>query len=248
MFLNIQSLIALGTLVFLVKKVDDMFKPTKKIIKEWNTVGKIYASVERIGEILDRKPAVADAPNAIAAPHFKGHVAVQRCQLRLYARAGGCEGGSRRLSRAWRCATSTLIMKPGEVVALVGGSGAGKSTIVQLLPRLYDPHAGSITIDGADIRSFTLDSLRSRMSMVLQEAILFVGTVADNIAYGRQNASREEVIAAAMQASAHEFIEQLPEWLRHRAERARRQSFGRAAPAHRDRARVHPQYADPDPR
>ena len=102
-------------------------------------------------------------------------------------------------------------MKPGEVVALVGGSGAGKSTIVQLLPRLYDPHAGSITIDGADIRSFTLDSLRSRMSMVLQEAILFVGTVADNIAYGRQNASREEIIAAAMQASAHEFIEQLPE-------------------------------------
>src|SRR6185369_6675209 len=84
---------------------------------------------------------------------------------------------------------------PGEVVALVGGSGAGKSTIVQLLPRLYDPHAGKITIDGTDIRDFTLDSLRARMSMVLQEAILFTGTVAENIAYGRQDASREEIIA-----------------------------------------------------
>jgi ABC-type multidrug transport system ATPase subunit len=93
----------------------------------------------------------------------------------------------------------------------VGGSGAGKSTIVQLLPRLYDPHIGTITFDGQDIRSYTLDSLRGQMSMVLQEAILFTGTVAENIAYGRQNATREEIIAAAMQASAHEFIEKLPD-------------------------------------
>jgi ABC-type multidrug transport system fused ATPase/permease subunit len=210
-FLNIESLIALGTLVFLVKKVDDMFKPTKKIIKEWNTVGKIYASVERIGEILDRTPAVADAPNAIAAPAFKGHVEFNDVSFAYIPEPEDVKEGTATAQPRLALRAVNFDMKPGEVVALVGGSGAGKSTIVQLLPRLYDPHAGSITIDGADIRSFTLDSLRSRMSMVLQEAILFVGTVADNIAYGRQNASREEIIAAAMQASAHEFIEQLPD-------------------------------------
>ena len=97
------------------------------------------------------------------------------------------------------------------MVALVGGSGAGKSTVVQLLPRLYDPHAGKIMIDGHDIREWTLDSLRAQMSMVLQEAILFTGTVAENIAYGMEKATREEIIAAAIQANAHEFIERLPD-------------------------------------
>jgi ABC-type multidrug transport system fused ATPase/permease subunit len=209
-FLNAQNLIALGTLVFLVKKVDDMFKPTKKIIKEWNTVGKIYASVERIGEILDRTPAVTDTPNAIQAPRFAGNVAFNHVS---FAYMPDAEDVKTDETPQLRLALSDVnfTIAPGEVVALVGGSGAGKSTIVQLLPRLYDPHTGSITIDGTDIRSFTLDSLRSQMSMVLQEAVLFTGTVAANIAYGRENATREEIIAAAMQASAHEFIEQLPD-------------------------------------
>jgi ABC-type multidrug transport system fused ATPase/permease subunit/thiamine kinase-like enzyme len=210
-FLNVQGLIALGTLVFLIKKIDDMFKPTKKIIKEWNTVGKIYASVERIGEILDRTPAVTDAPNAVPAPAFKGHVEFKDVSFAYMPEPEDIKPGATPPAPRLALRAVSFDIKPGEVAALVGTSGAGKSTIVQLLPRLYDPHAGMITIDGFDTRSFTLDSLRSRMSMVLQEAILFTGTVAENIAYGRTNATREEVIAAAMQASAHEFIQQMPD-------------------------------------
>ena len=102
-------------------------------------------------------------------------------------------------------------MAAGDVVALVGHSGAGKSTIAQLLPRLYDPHAGAVLIDSHDIRKFTLASLRSQMSMVLQETILLRGTVAENIAYGREGATLEEVVAAARQANAHDFIIGMPQ-------------------------------------
>jgi ABC-type multidrug transport system fused ATPase/permease subunit len=198
----------IGLLTAFIKYIQDMFKPTKKIIKEWNTFGKIYASVERIGEIFDRQPAVQDMPNAIEAPPLKGKIDYQHVSFAYQTEADGNTGAGE-LRLALRDVSFSIA--PGEVVALVGGSGAGKSTIVQLLPRLYDPHAGKITIDGHDISEFTLDSLRARMSMVLQEAILFTGTVADNIAYGVENPTREEIIAAAIQANAHEFIEKLPD-------------------------------------
>ena len=198
----------IGLLTAFIKYIQDMFKPTKKIIKEWNTFGKIYASVERIGEIFDRQPAVQDAPNVIEAPPLKGQIDYQHVSFAYQIEADG-KNGSDDIRLALR--DVNLSIAPGEVVALVGGSGAGKSTIVQLLPRLYDPHAGTIMIDGHDIREFTLDSLRARMSMVLQEAILFTGTIADNIAYGVADATRAQIIAAAMQANAHEFIEKLPD-------------------------------------
>jgi ABC-type multidrug transport system fused ATPase/permease subunit len=185
---------------YMGEHIADMFKPTKKIIKEWNTFGKIYASVERIGDLMDRKPAVEDAPNATLAPRFQGKVAFEHVSFAYMSDPEDEKGGvAPELKLALRDISFTIA--PSEVVALVGGSGAGKSTIVQLLPRLYDPHAGAITIDGQDIRSFTLDSLRGQMSMVLQEAILFTGTVAENIAYGRPGATHEEIIAAAMQAT-----------------------------------------------
>jgi ABC-type multidrug transport system fused ATPase/permease subunit len=198
----------IGLLTAFIKYIQDMFKPTKKIIKEWNTFGKIYASVERIGEIFDRQPAVQDASDAIEAPPLKGYIEYQHVSF-AYQVDSDSKNGAGEIRLALR--DVSLNIAPGEVVALVGGSGAGKSTIAQLLPRLYDPHAGKITIDGHDIREFTLDSLRARMSMVLQEAILFTGTVADNIAYGVENATRAEIIAAGMQANAHEFIEKLPD-------------------------------------
>ena len=97
------------------------------------------------------------------------------------------------------------------MVALVGPSGAGKSTIAQLVPRLYDPQAGEVRIDGHDIRDFTLDSLRRQISLELQETILFRGSVAHNIGYGRDGATREEIVAAAVRANAHEFIARMPD-------------------------------------
>jgi len=199
----------IGTLTVFTKYIADMFKPTKKIIKEWNTFGKIYASVERIGDLMDRKPAVEDPPNALPAPRFQGNVAFNQVSFAYMPDSEDVKDGEAPQPKLALREVSFSIA-PGEVAALVGGSGAGKSTIVQLLPRLYDPHTGAITIDGQDIRSFSLDSLRAQMSMVLQEAILFSGTVADNIAYGRPGATREEIIAAAMQANAHDFIEQMP--------------------------------------
>jgi len=197
----------IGLLYAFIKYIQDMFKPTKKIIKEWNTFGKIYASVERIGDIFDRKPAVQDEPGATEAPPLQGRIEYQHVSFAYQVEDE--KSGDAQLRLALR--GIDLSVAPGEVVALVGGSGAGKSTVVQLLPRLYDPHAGKIMIDGHDIREWTLDSLRAQMSMVLQEAILFTGTVAENIAYGVENASREDIIAAAMQANAHEFIERLPD-------------------------------------
>ncbi|CAN5646332.1 hypothetical protein BH10CHL1_BH10CHL1_40660 [soil metagenome] len=211
-----DATITVGMLVLFIKQIQDMFKPTRKIIKEWNTIGKIYASVERIGELLDRKPAVTDAPDAIQAPPFRGHIEFQQVSFAYQSEAEEIDPADDGDAKARPAARQVLNgvdfeVALGEVLALVGHTGAGKSTIIQLLSRLYDPNGGRILIDGADIRSFTLGSLRSQISVVLQETILFNGTVADNIAYGRANATRDEIIQAAVQANAHEFIEKLSE-------------------------------------
>jgi ABC-type multidrug transport system fused ATPase/permease subunit/thiamine kinase-like enzyme len=208
-FTTLSAGFGVGLLTAYTKYIADMFKPTKKIIKEWNTFGKIYASIDRIGELMDRKPAVVDRPDAQIAPRFAGSVAFNNVSFAYMPDPEDLKEGET-LQPKLALREISFAIAPGEVVALVGPSGAGKSTVVQLLPRLYDPHAGTITIDGVDTRAFTVDSLRSQMSVVLQEAILFTGTVAANIAYGRPDATREEIVAAAMQANAHDFIERLP--------------------------------------
>ena len=105
----------------------------------------------------------------------------------------------------------SFFVEPGRVLALVGRSGAGKSTIAQLVPRLYDPDDGAVLVDGVDIRRFTLESLRSQISVVLQDTVLFSGTVAFNIAYGREHTTRDEIVEAAIKANADQFIRELPE-------------------------------------
>src|SRR5262245_13438197 len=189
--INRQTL-TIGTLVLFVILIDQMFKPTKKIIKQWNTFGKMYASAERISELLDRRPAVENLPGAVEAPEVTGTVEYRHVSFAYQVDPEDGQTGVPQMRLALH--NLSLTIAPGETVALVGGSGAGKSTIAQLLPRLYDPHLGQVLIDGHDIREWTLDSLRSRMSMVLQETVLFTGTVAENIAYGRDNASQEEII------------------------------------------------------
>jgi ABC-type multidrug transport system ATPase subunit/thiamine kinase-like enzyme len=189
-----------------------MFKPTRKIIKEWNTIAKMYASVERIGELLDRKPAVSDRANALPAPPFRGHIQFQGVKFHYPSNSMETDGAeSVRVENRQALTDVNFEIAPGGVMALVGHTGAGKSTIIQLLPRLYDPTTGRVLIDGTDIRDFTLASLRDQISVVLQETTLFTGTVADNIAYGRTDATRDEIIQAAIQANAHDFIEQLPQ-------------------------------------
>ena len=211
LIVQIPPVVTVGALVVMIGLMQDMFKPTKKIIKEWNTVGKIYASVERIGELLDRKPAVQDAPNAIAAPPLQGDIEFRHVGFAYQPEPEDAQPQAAVAPLRMTLRDVNFRAAPGDVFALVGPTGAGKSTILQLLPRLYDPHTGQVLIDGHDLREFTLKSLRGQMSMVLQETILFTGSVADNIAYGRQGATREEVIASAIQANAHEFIEKMPQ-------------------------------------
>ncbi|HET6821119.1 MAG TPA: ABC transporter ATP-binding protein, partial [Anaerolineales bacterium] len=203
------AIMGIAELTLALKYIDDMFKPTKKLISEWNALGKLSASLDSIGELMALKPEVHDKPGAITAPPFHG-----RIEFRNVVFAYPSIGSSKKKGDAKPRPTLNGIsfeVKPGEVLAVVGHTGAGKSTIAQLIPRLYDPNEGQILIDGRDIREFTLDSLRAEMSMVLQEAILFTGSIVENIGYGRPDASGADIIEAAQNANAHEFISKLPD-------------------------------------
>jgi ABC-type multidrug transport system fused ATPase/permease subunit len=207
-FHNPISVAGIGLLTAYIKYIQDMFKPTKRIIQEWNTFGKLYASVERIGDLMDIKPSVQDVPGAVETPQFLGHIEFRDVTFTYPSLYGNGKGADPKPRPTLQ--NISFEIEPGQVVAVVGHTGAGKSTIAQLLPRLYDPSSGQILIDGQDMKQFTLESLRAQMSMVLQESILFSGSVVENIAYGRPDASGPEIIAASKQANAHEFIERLP--------------------------------------
>ncbi len=199
-----------GMLVVFTKWIDDMFKPTKKLIAQWNAFGKLYASLERVGDLMDMQPEVRDEPGAVPAPSFRG-----RLEFRNVVFTYPGLGSSKKVSdgKQPRPTLNGLSFKiePGQVVAVVGHTGAGKSTIVQLIPRLYDPTSGQILVDGHDIREYTLESLRAQISMVLQESILFTGSLVENIAYGRPDASGPEIVEAAKNANADEFISKMPD-------------------------------------
>ncbi|MEY2477761.1 MAG: hypothetical protein QOG87_3076 [Actinomycetota bacterium] len=208
-----RSAISIGTLVLFTILIQNMFKPTKKIIKEWSTIGKIFASVERISEVLDREPTVYDEDDAVEAPRFAGELSFKEVDFAYRVDVEDEVEDEEEAGDAARVALYDINFRiqAGQVVALVGHSGAGKSTIAQLIPRLYDPDYGSVCIDGVNIREYTLDSLRAQIGVVLQETVLFSGTVADNIAYGREDATMDEIVEAAVRANADGFIHELPE-------------------------------------
>jgi ABC-type multidrug transport system fused ATPase/permease subunit len=192
-----------------VTYMDNMFKPTKKLISEWNAFGKLYASLERVGDLMDLKPEVQDKPDAIPAPPLHGRIEFRNVVF-TYPALGATKKKEDAKTRPTLNGLSFEIT-PGQVVAVVGHTGAGKSTIAQLIPRLYDPNSGQILIDGHDIRDFTLESLRAQMSMVLQESILFTGSILENIAYGRPDATGPEILEAAKNANADEFVSKMPD-------------------------------------
>lgn len=156
------------------------------------------ASAKRIFEILDAKSDVTDKPGAIALPQVTGQVAFENVTFRYF---GGGEPVLKNVS---------FNVQPGETVALLGATGSGKTTIINLLPRFYEPTEGCISIDGYDLCDVTIESLRSQIGIVLQETTLFSGTIRDNIAYGKPDASMDEVIAVAKAAAAHDFILSFP--------------------------------------
>jgi ABC-type multidrug transport system fused ATPase/permease subunit len=201
--------LGVGGLSVFIAWIDSMFKPTKKLIAQWNAFGKLYASLERVGDLMDLKPEVHDKPGAIPAPPLHGQLEFRDVVFSYPA----IESSNKRGNAKSRPTLNGLSfnIQPGQVVAVVGHTGAGKSTIAQLIPRLYDPDVGQVLMDGHDIRDFTLESLRSQISMVLQESILFTGSIVENIAYGRPDATGLEIIEAAKNANADEFISKFPD-------------------------------------
>ena len=190
--------ITLGTLVAFLGYIGGLFGPVQGLTNTYQTLRKATVALETIYGILDAEDAVADPPGAIEARPLRGEVKFEE------------------LTFAYRAGTKvledvSLTIRPGETVALVGPSGSGKSTLVALLQRLYAPTSGRILVDGTDIRELAQRSLRKQLGVVLQDPHLFNDTVHANIAYGRPDASRAEVEAAAKAAHAHEFIETLPE-------------------------------------
>ncbi|MEN9563303.1 MAG: hypothetical protein RIR73_1547 [Chloroflexota bacterium] len=162
-------------------------------------LGQASASATRIFEIIDAKSDITDKPDAIKLPGVKGDVKFEDVTFRYFG------GGEPVLSNV------SFEAKSGETIALLGATGSGKTTIINLLPRFYDPTEGRITIDGNELRDVTLDSLRSQIGIVLQETTLFSGSIRENIAFGKPDASDEEIIAAAKAAQAHDFITSFPE-------------------------------------
>jgi ATP-binding cassette subfamily B multidrug efflux pump len=164
-------------------------------------ISRAAASAERIFEILDAQSEVADAPDAQPLLPIEGRVAFEDVRFRYF---GGSKDGE------WVLDGVSFVAEPGQTVALLGATGSGKSTIINLIPRFYDVSGGRITVDGHDVRDATIESLRSQIGIVLQEATLFTGTVRDNIAFGKPEAIMEEIVAAAKVAEAHEFIMGFP--------------------------------------
>ena len=187
-----------GVVVAFMNYVQQFYRPIQMISGLWTQLQSALAGAERIFELLDTQPAIVDAPDAIELPHAQGRVAFDHVSF-------GYKPGEPVLRDI------NLMAEPGQTVALVGPTGAGKTSIVSLLMRFYDALEGSISIDGHDIRQATQASLRRQMGIVLQDTFLFSGTIMENIRYGRLEATDEQVMEAARLANAHDFIMRLPE-------------------------------------
>ena len=187
-----------GSLVAFLAYAVNISNPIKRITRVSGNIQKALAAAQRVFDVLDLREEVQDLPDAKALPAVTGNVSFEHVTFSYNA-------GDEILHDL------SFEAKPGQAIGLVGPSGAGKSTVASLLPRFYDCDAGTIRIDGTDIRHVTLDSLRNQVGIVPQETILFNGSVYDNILYGRLDATKEEIEAAAKAANAHDFIMELPE-------------------------------------
>lgn len=186
-----------GGLLFYVTLITQMMQPLKLFGQVFNSIQEGIGAGERVFKVLDTQPKILDRPAAYAISGFKNVIRYENVRFKYETGDMVLDGIS-------------LEIKPGERIAIVGPSGGGKSTLVDLLPRFYDPLEGRITIDGIDLRDITVNSLRELMGIVTQETILFNDTVRNNIAYGRSTMPLEKIIEAAQIANAHDFISSLP--------------------------------------
>jgi ATP-binding cassette, subfamily B, bacterial len=187
-----------GVLIVFLLYLGKMYKPMRDLSKMTDTVSKAAIGFERIQEVLQIESRVRNLPNARPAARFKGGIEFDHVTFSYGPDASLLTDVSFRI-------------EPGQVAAIVGPSGTGKSTIVSLIPRFYDPRSGQVKIDGTNVREFTLKSLRDQISFVLQDTLLFRATIWENISYGSPDASIEDTVRAAELANAHEFIVNMPE-------------------------------------
>jgi ATP-binding cassette subfamily B multidrug efflux pump len=190
-------LASVGIIVAFLTYVRRFYQPIRELANLYNQLQAALAGAERIFELLDEEPDVADAPDAIELPPVEGPVRYEGVSFNYKPGEPVLEDVS-------------FDIEPGQTVALVGPTGAGKTTLASLLMRFYEPAEGRITIDGYDLRQVTQASLREQMGLVAQDTFLFSGTVMENVRYGRLDASDDEVVAAARLANAHDFVERLP--------------------------------------
>jgi len=195
----IHGRLSLGQLVAFNTYLGMLMMPVFMLGMIMAMISRAAASAERVFEIIEAEVEVKNAPGAYPLPPVQGRVEFDRVTFRYYRSA---EPALKDVS---------FVAEPGQMVALLGATGSGKSTIINLIPRFYDVTEGRVLIDGHDVRAVMLESLRSQIGIVLQETTLFTGTIRENIAYGRPDATMEEVIAVAKAAAAHDFIISFPE-------------------------------------
>jgi ATP-binding cassette subfamily B protein len=187
-----------GALVVFLLYLGKMYKPMRDLAKMTDTVSNAAVGFERIREVLETENGVRDLPHARRASRFKGEIEFDKVSF-------GYNEDQLILKDV------SFRIEPGQVAAFVGPTGGGKSTIISLVARFYDPVSGEVRIDGTNISDYSMKSLRQQISFVLQETLLFHAPIWENIAYGRPEANRAEIVQAAKLANAHEFIEQMPE-------------------------------------
>ncbi|MBZ5859544.1 ABC transporter ATP-binding protein [Flavihumibacter profundi] len=195
--LSLKGIMTVGSLTVFLSYLNKFFNPVQDLAKLTNTIAQATVALERIQTILETDTIIPQKPNAIVPKNPKGHIVFDHVAFYYNPESPVLHD-------------LCLTIQPGQRVGICGPTGGGKSTIASLIPRFYDPTAGRVLIDGIDIRDYNLDGLRNQIGFVLQDTVLFYGTIRENIAYGRPSATEEELVAAAKLANADEFIAKMP--------------------------------------
>ncbi|BBX92906.1 ABC transporter ATP-binding protein [Mycolicibacterium boenickei] len=187
-----------GTLTVFISYLASFFKPVQDLAKLTNTIAMASVGVDRVNALLTAETSVEERPDAVDAERIKGAISFERVAFSYDSETPVLRD-------------VTFEVKPGQLVGVVGHTGSGKSSLVSLIPRFYDPSMGTVRIDGVDLRDYKLHELRRQIAYVLQDTVLFRGTIRDNIAFGRPDADHDEIVEMAKLANAHEFISEMPQ-------------------------------------